>query len=90
MMPTVNWKETMDTAKHLVEVMAKALVDDPDHVRVNEVAGKSIKMLELRVAKSDLGKIIGKQGRNAMAMRHIVSAASARSRQRIVLEIIEN
>jgi hypothetical protein len=77
------------TAKALVEVMARALVDYPEKVQVTEIAGNATRMLELRVAKPDMGKIIGKHGRNATAMRHIVSAASAKSRQRIVLEILE-
>lgn len=75
--------------KDLVEMMAKALVDNPDKVDVTEVDGNSTVVLELRVAKEDLGKIIGKQGRTARSMRTILSAASTKARRRAVLEIIE-
>lgn len=75
--------------KELVEYMAKALVDDPDQVTVSEVEGNQTAVIELKVAKSDLGKVIGKQGRTARAMRTIISAASAKAKKRIVLEIIE-
>ncbi len=75
--------------KELVEYMAKALVDDPDQVSVSEIEGNQTAVIELKVAKSDLGKVIGKQGRTARAMRTIISAASAKAKKRIVLEIIE-
>lgn len=75
--------------KELVEYIAMALVDDPEAVSVNEVEGGQITVLELNVAKNDLGKIIGKQGRTAQAMRTILSAVSAKIRKRVVLEIIE-
>ena len=75
--------------KDLICYIAKALVDDPDQVAVNEVEGKQTSVLELKVAKEDLGKVIGKQGRTARAMRTILSAASAKIRKRTVLEIIE-
>ena len=75
--------------KELVEFMAKALVDNPDSVNVHEILGEQTSMLELRVAKEDLGKVIGKQGRTAKAMRTILSAASTKVRKRAVLEIIE-
>jgi predicted RNA-binding protein YlqC (UPF0109 family) len=75
--------------KELVKYMAQALVDNPDKVEVSEVAGEQISVLELRVAKEDLGKVIGKQGRTAKAMRTILSAASTKIRKRSVLEIIE-
>lgn len=75
--------------KELVEYMAKALVDDPDQVTVSEIEGNQTAVIELKVAKSDLGKVIGKQGRTARAMRTIISAASAKAKKRIVLEIIE-
>ena len=73
----------------LIAQIARALVDSPDEVKVNEIEGNQITVIELRVAKSDLGKIIGKQGRNAQAMRTILSAASAKIKKRTILEIIE-
>ncbi|NDY41450.1 KH domain-containing protein [Dissulfurirhabdus thermomarina] len=75
--------------KELVEYMAKALVDDPDSVEVHEVEGEQTSVIELRVAKEDLGKVIGRQGRTARAMRTILSAASTKLRKRAVLEILE-
>lgn len=75
--------------KVLIEDIAKALVDDPDNVVVNEVKGESTSVIELRVAKDDLGKVIGKNGRTARAMRTILSAASTKLRKRAVLEILE-
>jgi predicted RNA-binding protein YlqC (UPF0109 family) len=65
------------------------LVDNPDLVEVSEVLGEQTSVIELRVAKEDLGKVIGKQGRTAKAMRTILSAASTKLRKRAVLEIIE-
>jgi predicted RNA-binding protein YlqC (UPF0109 family) len=75
--------------RDLIYYIAKALVDNPDQVAVNEVEGSQTSVLELKVAKEDLGKVIGKQGRTARAMRTILSAASAKIRKRAVLEIIE-
>ncbi|MCD4676898.1 MAG: KH domain-containing protein [Desulfobacula sp.] len=75
--------------KELIEYIAKALVDNPDQVYVSEVTGEQTSVLELKVAKEDLGKVIGKQGRSARAMRTILSAASTKLRKRTVLEIIE-
>ncbi|MCE5336911.1 MAG: KH domain-containing protein [Desulfobacteraceae bacterium] len=75
--------------KELIEFMARALVDNPDKVRVSEIEGEQTSVIELRVAKEDLGKVIGKQGRTARAMRTILSAASTKIRKRAVLEIIE-
>lgn len=75
--------------KDLVKYIAKALVDYPEQVTVNEVIGNQTSVLELKVAKEDLGKIIGKQGRTARAIRTILSAASAKIKKRTVLEIIE-
>ncbi|WP_299977187.1 KH domain-containing protein [Desulfobacula sp.] len=75
--------------KDLVEYIAKALVDNPDQVYVSEVSGDQTSVLELKVAKEDLGKVIGKQGRSARAMRTILSAASTKLKKRTVLEIIE-
>ncbi len=75
--------------KDLISYIAKALVDEPERVEVLEVAGDQTSVLELKVAKEDLGKVIGKQGRTARAMRTILSAASAKIKKRTVLEIIE-
>ena len=75
--------------KELIEYIAQALVDNPQEVRVTEIEGNQTSVLELKVAKEDLGKVIGKQGRTARAMRTILSAASAKIKKRTVLEIIE-
>ena len=75
--------------KELIEMIAKALVDVPDQVRVEEVVGEQTTVLELKVAKEDLGKVIGKQGRTASAMRTILNAAATKLRKRCVLEILE-
>ncbi len=75
--------------KELVELIAKALVDHPDQVKVIEIEGEQTSVIELKVAKEDLGKVIGKQGRTARAIRTILSAASTKLRKRCVLEIIE-
>lgn len=75
--------------KELVEYIARSLVDKPEDVRVTEVEGEQTSVLELKVAKEDLGKVIGKQGRTARAMRTILSAASTKARKRSVLEILE-
>lgn len=75
--------------KELIEFIAKALVDKPDEVVVTEIEGEQTSVIELKVAKEDLGKVIGKQGRTARAMRTILSASSTKLRKRSVLEIIE-
>jgi len=75
--------------KQLVEQIAKALVDQPDKVVVREVEGEQTSVLELRVAQEDLGKVIGKQGKTARAMRTILAAAGMKLRKRFVLEILE-
>jgi predicted RNA-binding protein YlqC (UPF0109 family) len=75
--------------KDLISYIAQALVDHPEEVKVTEVEGNQTSVLELKVAKEDLGKVIGKQGRTARAMRTILSAASAKLKKRTVLEIIE-
>ena len=75
--------------RDLIAYIAKALVDNPEAVEVSEVGGEQTSVIELRVAKDDLGKVIGKQGRTARAMRTILSAASTKIRKRAVLEIIE-
>jgi predicted RNA-binding protein YlqC (UPF0109 family) len=75
--------------KELIVYIAKALVDKPEDVVVTEIEGEQTSVIELKVAKEDLGKVIGKQGRTARAMRTILSAASTKIRKRAVLEIIE-
>ena len=75
--------------KDLVEFMAKYLVDEEEMVEVREVSGEQTTVLELKVAKTDLGKVIGKNGRTAKAMRTILSASSIKQKKRTVLEIIE-
>jgi len=75
--------------KDLVKYLAQALVDSPDEVSVSEVEGEQTSVIELRVAKEDLGKIIGKHGRTAQSIRTILSAASAKNKKRAVLEIVE-
>ncbi len=75
--------------KELIEYIAKALVDNPDQVKVSEIEGEKTSVIELNVSKEDLGKVIGKQGRTARAMRTILSAASTKVKKRAVLEIIE-
>ena len=75
--------------KELVEYIAKSLVDSPDEVIVTEVEGEQTSVLELKVAKEDLGQVIGKQGRTARAMRVILTAASTKAKKRCVLEILE-
>ena len=75
--------------KELVEYIAKALVDHPEQVKVAEIEGEKTSVIELSVAKEDLGKVIGKQGRTAKAMRTILTAASTKLKKRSVLEIIE-
>ena len=75
--------------KELIELIAKALVDFPEQVSVNVLEGSQSTVLELTVAKVDLGKVIGKQGRTAKAIRIILGAASAKIRKRAILEIVE-
>jgi predicted RNA-binding protein YlqC (UPF0109 family) len=75
--------------KDMVKYIAKALVDNPDQVEVNEIEGEQTSVIELKVAKEDLGKVIGKQGRTARAIRTILSAASTKIKKRSVLEILE-
>jgi len=77
------------TLKELLECMIRALVDLPEEVRVSEIIGEQTTVFELVVAKSDLGKVIGKQGKTAKALRTILTAASTKLRKRSVLEIIE-
>jgi predicted RNA-binding protein YlqC (UPF0109 family) len=75
--------------KELIEYIAKVLVDNPEEVSVTELEGQQTSVIELRVAKEDLGKVIGKQGRTARAMRTILGAASTKLKKRSVLEILE-
>ncbi|MDH3555597.1 MAG: KH domain-containing protein [Deltaproteobacteria bacterium] len=75
--------------KELVEFMAKALVDNPAQVEVTEIAGRDTSVIQLKTAKEDIGKIIGKKGRNAQAMRIILNAASGKLRKHVVLDIID-
>lgn len=75
--------------KELIEFIARSLVDKPDEVHIDEISGEQTVVLELRVAKEDLGKVIGKQGRTVKAMRAILSAAASKLRKRADLEIIE-
>ncbi len=75
--------------KDLISYIAQALVDHPEEVSVTEVEGNQTSVLELKVAKEDIGKVIGKQGRTARAMRTLLGAASAKLKKRTVLEIIE-
>ena len=75
--------------KELIEYIAKSLVDNPDEVEVEEVGGEQTSVIELRVAKEDLGKVIGRQGRTARAMRTILGAVSTKAKKRVVLEILE-
>ena len=75
--------------KELVEIIAKSLVDYPDDVQVKQVDGEATTVLELRVAAGDLGKVIGKQGRTARAIRTILGASGMKLKKRFVLEILE-
>jgi predicted RNA-binding protein YlqC (UPF0109 family) len=75
--------------RELVEQIAKSLVDNPDQVSVNAVEGEQVTVLELRVAPTDLGKVIGKQGRTARSIRTILGAAGMKMKKRFTLEILE-
>ncbi len=75
--------------KELLELIAKSLVDEPDQVEVNQVDSARLVILELRVAPDDMGKVIGKQGRIAKAIRTVVSAASVKEDKRVVVEIVQ-
>lgn len=77
------------TLKELLECMIRALVDIPDKVRISEICGEQTTVFELVVDKTDLGKVIGKQGKTAKALRTILTAASTKLRKRSVLEIVE-
>jgi len=75
--------------EELITIIAKALVDKPEEVKVSIIEGASMSVIELRVAQGDLGKIIGKQGRNAQAMRTILNAVSSKEKKKVVLEILD-
>ena len=75
--------------KDLITKIVQALVDQPEEVSVNEIGGGHTIVLEVRVAKTDMGKIIGKRGRTAQAIRTVLNAASGKSRKRYILEIVE-
>ena len=75
--------------RELVEIMAKALVDNPDQLEVSEIAGSDTLVIELKPAREDIGKIIGTKGRNVQAMRTILYAASAKLKKHVILEIID-
>ena len=75
--------------KDLITAIVKALVDQPDEVSVNEIGGSHTIVLEVRVAKTDMGKVIGKRGRTAQAIRTIISAASGKARKNYMFEIVE-
>ena len=75
--------------KDLIKHIAQSLVDNSDQVSINEIEGGQSSIFELRVAKEDLGKVIGKHGRTAQAMRTILSCCSAKTNKRVVLEILE-
>lgn len=83
-----NGKPHSDLAR-LIDYMARMLVDLPDQVEVNEIEGENTTVIELKVAKEDLGKVIGKQGRTARAIRTVLNGASTKLRKRTVLEIVE-
>jgi predicted RNA-binding protein YlqC (UPF0109 family) len=75
--------------RELIDYLARGLVDHPEEVEVEEIEEQDALVFELKVAEKDLGKVIGKQGRTAKALRTILSAASAKSRRRVILEILE-
>jgi predicted RNA-binding protein YlqC (UPF0109 family) len=78
-----------ESMKDLVQYLAKALVSNPEAVEIKESANDEAQALELRVAKEDLGRIIGRQGRTAKSIRTLLNAAAARDNRRVVLEIVE-
>ncbi|NLL30550.1 MAG: KH domain-containing protein [Clostridiales bacterium] len=76
--------------KELIEIIARSLVENPDEVHVNEVRGEQSIILELKVAPADMGKVIGKQGRIAKAIRTVMKAAAIREDKKVVVEIIDS
>ncbi len=79
----------IDSIRDLIKYIVQALVDSPEQVEVSEIEGTRTSILEIRVAKEDIGKVIGKQGRNASAIRIILRAVSAKAKKHAVLEIVE-
>jgi len=75
--------------KKLIKHIIQALVDRPELINISEIEGKQVTVLEIKAAKEDLGKIIGKQGRNAKVIRVILNAASAKTKRRTIMEIVE-
>jgi predicted RNA-binding protein YlqC (UPF0109 family) len=75
--------------KELIKHIVQALVDHPEQVEISEVEGSKVSVLEVKVAKEDMGKIIGKQGRTAQSIRTVLNAASAKVKKRTIMEIIE-
>jgi predicted RNA-binding protein YlqC (UPF0109 family) len=89
MSDTASEKKPLSELAKMIEYMARMLVDLSDQVEIHEIVGENTTVIELKVAKEDLGKIIGKQGRTARAVRTILNGASTKLRKRTVLEIIE-
>lgn len=87
--PMGSEKKPLSELSKMIEYMARMLVDLPEQVEINEIEGENTTVIELKVAKEDLGKIIGKQGRTARAVRTVLNGASTKLRKRTVLEIIE-
>ena len=85
---TLEWEGTMDM-KELIREIVTALVDNPEQVHITEIVGEKTAVIELRVAQTDFGKVIGKKGRTAQSIRTILSAASAKQERRCILEILE-
>jgi predicted RNA-binding protein YlqC (UPF0109 family) len=85
----IQGKKELSELSKMIAYLARMLVDLPDQVEVNEIAGENTTVIELKVAKEDLGKIIGKQGRTARAVRTVLNGASTKLRRRTVLEIVE-
>jgi len=75
--------------KYFLEFIVQALVDNPDEININEVEGEHVTVLELEVAKNDVGKVIGKQGRNVNAIRTILSSVAAKTRERVDVQIMD-
>lgn len=89
-MPLILTADERDgVMKELIKRIIQAMVDNPEQVEIIEAKGENVTVLELKVAKADIGKVIGKQGRNAQAIRTILNAASAKAKKRTVLEILE-
>ena len=86
---TAGSNKSLSELSKMIEYMARMLVDFPEHVHVNEIEGENTTVIELTVTKEDLGKIIGKQGKTARALRTILNGASTKLKRRTVLEIIE-